>query len=66
MRRFFLARLTILYISGIKQENNVEDDLTEGLRTFIMPDFLSTWNNYFSGIPTILINNKLCRRVSLQ
>ena len=38
MRRFF-ARLTLLYIARIEQNNNGDDDFTEYLRTFLISDF---------------------------
>ena len=46
---FFLAQLAILYIVRIEQENNVDDDFTEDLRTFIISDFLSILENTFQG-----------------
>ena len=40
MRRFFKARLTLLYIACIEQENNVDDDFIEDARNFILSSFL--------------------------
>ena len=64
MRRCFCARFTLLYIERIEQENNVDDDFNEDLRTFLMSYFLSTFAKYFSGVSTIIIGNELCRRLS--
>ena len=36
MRHQFLALLNLLYIACIEQENNVDDDLTEDVRTFLI------------------------------
>ena len=52
MTSFFLAQLTLLYIACIEQENNVDDDFTEYVRTFLMSDFWSTFDKYFSGVLT--------------
>ena len=34
--RLFLAQLTLLYIAYVEQENNVDDEFTEDLRTFFI------------------------------
>ena len=60
----FWEQLTILYTSCIQQENNVDDDFTEDVRTFIISGYPSTLYQYFSGVLEILISNKLYRRVS--
>ena len=35
-------------IATIEQENNVDDDFTEDVSTFLMSDFKSTFDKYFS------------------
>ena len=47
--RHFLVRLTLLKIAHIEQGNNVDDDLTEDVRTFLISDFPSTLDNPFQG-----------------
>ena len=44
MRRCFREQLTLFYIARIEQENNVYDDFTEDVRTFLMSYFLSTFD----------------------
>ena len=39
IRDVFLPRLTLLYIAHIEQENNVDNEFTEDVRTFLMSDF---------------------------
>ena len=41
MRCCFWARLNILYIARIEQENNFDDDFNEDMRTFLISYFLS-------------------------
>ena len=60
----YLAQLTLLYIACIEQENNVDDEFTEDVRTFLISDFLSALDKYFSGVLTILISKEFCRRAS--
>ena len=38
---FFLERWTILYIERIEQENNVDDEFTEDVHTFLTYDLRS-------------------------
>ena len=38
-RDVFLAQFTILYIARIDQENNVDDEFAEDVRTLIVSDF---------------------------
>ena len=47
MRRYFLTWYTLLYIECFEQEINVDDDITEDLRIFLISDFLSTFDTYF-------------------
>ena len=54
----------MLYIACIEQENIVDNDFNEDVRTFLMSDFWSTFDKYFSGVLTILINKKFYRRMS--
>ena len=60
----FFARLTLLYITRIYQQNNGDDDFTEDLHTFLISYFLSSLDKYFSGVSTIPIINELCIWVS--
>ena len=60
----FLSGFTLLYISRIEPENDVDDDFTEDVRTSLKSDFLSTLDKYFSGVSMILIRNEFCRWVS--
>ena len=46
---FFKAILTLLDIAHIEKVNNVDDDFTEDVRTFLISDFQSTLNKYFFG-----------------
>ena len=62
---WFWAQLTILYIERIEQENKVEYNFTEYVHNFLMSDFQSNFDRSFSGLLTILINKKFCRRVIL-
>ena len=63
---FFWEWLTILCIACIEQENNFDYDFTEDVNNFLMSNFLSTFDNPFSGVSKILINDKWCRWVSCQ
>ena len=49
MKRYNLAQITILYMTRIEQENNVDDDFTEDVRTFLISYSLSTLDKSFRG-----------------
>ena len=53
----FLPKLTLLYIARIEQENNVDYDFTEDVRTFLMYDLRSRSDKYSSWLSTIRIDN---------
>ena len=60
----FLSQLTLLRIALIEQENNVDDDFTEYVRTFIKSYLPSTLDQYFLVVFTIIIIYLLYIRVS--
>ena len=51
-------------MTRIEQENNVDDDFTEDVRTFSYHISESTLDKYFSGVSTIIISNEIFRQVS--
>ena len=53
MIRLFLARLTLLYIAFIEQNNYVDDNFIEDVHTVLLSNFLSTFDISFSGLSTI-------------
>ena len=53
----FLALLITLYLTCIEQENNVDDECTENVCTFLISAFLSTLDKSYTGVSTILVNN---------
>ena len=57
MRNFSWEKLTLLYIARIEQANNVDDDFTEYVHTFLISDFWSKFDKSFSGLSTIIISN---------
>ena len=57
MRRWFLAQWTLLYISHIEQENNVDDDFINDVLIFLLSNFLSTFDTSFPGVSTMIIDN---------
>ena len=64
MRHLFSTQLTLLYISCNEQENNVDYDLTEDVRNFLMSKSQSNFYQYFSGVSAVIINNDFYRRAS--
>ena len=51
---FLLAWLTMIYIERIGQENNVDGEFTEDVRTFLMSGFLiDVWLILFEGVENI-------------
>ena len=57
MRRWFLAKLIILYIARIEHKNNADEDYINDVHIFLLSDFLSRFDTFLSGVSTILINN---------
>ena len=54
----FWAQWTLLHIARTKHENNVEDDFTEYVYTFLVTISPSTWDKYFSLVSKMIIYNE--------